>query len=69
MCASRSADGPDGPSGAQPSVSAAVRSRDGMAALSAIVALFSKVGKELLLEGQRDMVRRHTAFLFVAVSH
>jgi hypothetical protein len=40
-----------------PQMCAVVRSRDGMAALAAIVLLFHRVGKELLLEGQPDTVR------------
>ena len=34
-----------------------MRSRDGMAAFAAIVSLFGRVGKELLIEGQKDMVQ------------
>jgi molybdopterin synthase catalytic subunit len=39
------------------SMHAGIRSREGMASLAAIITLFSKVGKELLIEGQRDVVR------------
>lgn len=35
---------------------AVVRNRDSMGHLAAIVQLFHRIGKELLLEGQADMV-------------
>lgn len=37
-----------------PRVSAAILSREGMGSLSAIIQLFHRVGKELLIEGQKD---------------
>ena len=39
-----------------PLLSASVRTKDGMIVLASIVQLFHRVGKELLLEGQADMV-------------
>ena len=41
-----------------PRVSAAILSREGMGSLSAIIQLFHRVGKELLIEGLKDAVRK-----------